>query len=402
MNILYGDSEKKYNSCSVEDLLQDDFFISSKVHPTEATEAFWQKLLDNGDMDIESYRFACHFIELVQVRSEALREGEKEMLWEKIEMRSRHFRQERQRRRRLFYLLATASVTASVLFAFLFFRDPPTGANPFGGIENVRAPGEEAEHIQLVLTGNEAVSLEGDEAEIAYRDSAIEINRQARELKQDKAKNEIAYNQLIVPKGKRSRLILADSTRIWVNACTRVVYPVVFDKKQREIYVDGEVYLDVAPLDGCPFVVKTKTFVAEALGTSFNLTAYENDREQCLVLVSGRVRIHIDNREDVLLAPNEMFTGIDGVTQVQTVHAEDYISWTKGIYPYESETLRVILKRLSRYYGQEIVCDPQVAGLKCSGKLDLKDELGAVLEGIALTAPVRYKYRYGAHLITNK
>ncbi|MDR2765466.1 MAG: FecR domain-containing protein [Tannerella sp.] len=401
MNRLYSDSAKKYKSCSAEELLQDDFFISSKIHPTKKTDAFWHKLLKNGDADIESYRFACHFIESVQVRSEVIHEEEKEALWEKIEMCNQHFREKQRKRYALFYILATTSVAALVTFAFLFFHDTVAG-DTLGNIENVKAPDGEAEHIQLLLTGDKTVSLEGEEAEIAYRDSSIEINRRATELKKEGKKNEIAYNQLIVPKGKRSRLILADSTQIWVNACTRVVYPVDFDKNRREIYVDGEVCLDVAHRDDCPFVVKTKTFSAEVLGTFFNLAAYEKDREQNLVLVSGSVRIHMDNREDILLAPNEMFTSVNGVTQVQTVHAEDYISWKSGIYQYESETLRVILKRLSRYYGQEIVCDPQVAGLRCSGKLDLKDELSSVLEGIALTAPVRYKYNYEVHMITDK
>ncbi|MDR2139589.1 MAG: FecR domain-containing protein [Tannerella sp.] len=402
MNRLQSDSEEKYKSCPAEELLQDDFFISSKVHPTEKTEVFWHTLLKNGDVDRESYRFACHFIESVQVRSEVIREDEKKALWEKIETYNRSIREKRRKQHTLFYLLASTSAAALVLFACLFFHDSSVVDNTHCGIENVKAPELQTEHIQLVLTENEAVPLEGEEAEIAYRDSSIEINRQKTELKKSETKKEIAYNQLIVPKGKRSKLILKDGTQIWVNACTRVVYPVDFDEKRREIYVDGEVYLDVAHLDHCPFVVKTKTFSAEVLGTSFNLTAYGNDGEQHLVLVSGSVRIHMDSRKDVLLAPNEMFTSANGVTQVQTVHAEEYISWTSGLYQYESETLKTILKRLSRYYGQEIVCDPQVAGLKCSGKLDLKDELSTVLEGIALTAPVRYKYNYGVHLITNQ
>jgi hypothetical protein len=405
MNRLYSNSAKKYRSCSEEDLLQDDFFISSKIHPTKKTEAFWHKLLKNGDIDIESYRLACHFIESVQVRSEVIREEEKEVLWKNIELSNQHFLEKRRKRHTLFYLLSITSAATFVTFAFLFFHytdtDTVAGDIP-GNIENVKAPDGEAEHIQLLLTEDETVSLEGKEAEITYRDSSIEINRKATELKKDGTKNETAFNQLIVPKGKRSRLILADSTQLWVNACTRVVYPVNFDKSRREIYVDGEVCLDVAHRDDCPFVVKTKTFSTEVLGTFFNLTAYENDPEQNLVLISGSVRIHMDNREDILLTPNEMFSNVNGLTQVQTVRAEDYISWTSGIYQYESETLRVIMKRLSRYYGQEIACDPQVAGLKCSGKLDLTDELSRVLEGIALTAPVQYKYSYKVHIIMKK
>jgi ferric-dicitrate binding protein FerR (iron transport regulator) len=403
MNILKHYPDEKYKSCTGEELLQDDFFILSMTHPTESTDAFWRKLLENGDINIEDYRFARDFVESVQVRSETIREDEKETLWENIEARNRNFQKKRQKRRRtLFYLSAVASVALLVTFGFLFFRSETAGNNHRTRIEEIKAPDIQAEKIQLVLTGDEAVSLEGKEAEITYNEHGIEINKQATELKKEKTGNAIEYNQLIVPRGKRSTLTLADGTQMWVNASTRVVYPVTFDKRQREIYVDGEIFLDVAHRDGCPFVVKTKTFNAEVLGTSFNVMAYENDEEKKLVLVSGNVRIHAGDAKDIVLSPSEMFTSVNGSVQVQTVQTEYYTSWKCGVYRYESESLSAILKRLSHYYGHEIVYDSQIASMKCSGKLDLKDDLGDVLKGIAQTAPVRYRYNYETHIITNK
>ncbi|MFR8355571.1 MAG: FecR domain-containing protein [Parabacteroides sp.] len=52
---------------------------------------------------------------------------------------------------------------------------------------------------------------------------------------------------------KRSFLELADGSKIWVNANTRVVYPVTFENKKREIYVDGEIYIEVFPDKERPF-----------------------------------------------------------------------------------------------------------------------------------------------------
>ncbi|GHV47845.1 hypothetical protein FACS1894181_02160 [Bacteroidia bacterium] len=93
---------------------------------------------------------------------------------------------------------------------------------------------------------------------------------------------------------------------------------------------------------------------------------------------------------------------LNGLPEVKTVDVDVYISWKSGIYQYESETLGVILTRLSQYYGQEISCSPQSACLKCSGKLDLKDDLDEVLSGIAKTAPVICHFSENKYLITNK
>jgi ferric-dicitrate binding protein FerR (iron transport regulator) len=272
-------------------------------------------------------------------------------------------------------------------------------------IEDVHVPETAATDIQLILAGNETVSLEGKDAEIAYREDGIEINDQGSSMKKEQTLSEqsVTYNQLIVPKGKRSMLTFAEGSRIWVNAGTRIVYPAVFDKKTREIYVDGEAYLEVSRNEDCPFLVKTKDFNVEVLGTSFNIMAYEKDTVQNVVLVSGIVKIHAeDHVKETVLSPNEMYANSKGASEVKTVNVEDYISWKSGIYQYDSENLGTILKRLSRYYGQEISCMPQSAGLKCSGKLDLKDELEAVLNGIAQTAPVVCQYSDGKYVITNQ
>jgi hypothetical protein len=402
MNLSNQYPDKKYKSCTTEDLLQDDFFILSMMHPTESTDAFWFGLLENEDMDIENYRIACDFIETVQVRSETIREDEKNTLWKNIEARNHTFHEKRRRgRHTLYYMSAIAFVTVLVLLGFLFFTGE-TDDDCLTRIEEVKAPDMQAENIQLVLTGDEAVSLKGRDAEIAYSEHGIEINRQATELKKEQAGSATTYNQLIVPHGKRSTLTLADGTQMWVNASTRVVYPAAFGKGKREIYVDGEVFLDVAHRDGWPFVVKTKTFTAAVLGTSFNVTAYENDSEKSLVLVSGSVRIQAEDTKDITLSPSEMFTKSDSSVQVQTVQTDYYTSWKSGVYQYKSENLGTILKRLSHYYGHEIVHEPQIASLKCTGKLDLKDDLGDVLKGIALTVPIRYRYNYETHIITNK
>lgn len=396
---------ERYESYSAEDFLQDDFFIHSLMHPTDELEKFWQDAVNENRINKDEFTTACHFIRTVQVKEERLSYEEIFDLWENIEVRNKHFLKKK-RRKLNFYYLTAAGVSAVLISVFFYYnslhdiRDTKAVSN----IEQIAAPNNPAKDIQLVLSGNRTVSLEGQEAEILYNERGIEINKEETELGnvQSGPGKPVIYNQLIVPLGKRSMLTLTDGSRLWINSGTRLVFPVFFEKDKREIYVDGEVFVDVFPMKNKPFIVNTKTHSIEVLGTSFNLTAYEKDTVQNIVLVSGTIKIRTDNEKETILSPNEMYTYANGQREVKTVNVEEYISWRNGIYQYQSEELGVILTRLARYYGEEIIYTDDISHLKCSGKLDLKDDLHYVLKGIATTAPIHCEPRYGKYIISKK
>lgn len=72
---------------------------------------------------------------------------------------------------------------------------------------------------------------------------------------------------------------------------TRVIYPVEFEKDKREIYVDGEIYIEVAKDENRPFYVRTKDMNVRVLGTKFNVTAYESEAIRSVVLAQGCVQV---------------------------------------------------------------------------------------------------------------
>lgn len=396
---------KKYKGCSVEDLLQDDFLISSINNPTKETDAFWQEVVDKGMIDSHDFELASYFVKSVQVQPEIISKDDIYSLWEDIEVKNK-INLRNKRKRFNIYFSTVAGIAALLAIAFILFNQLPDVEPELQvyNIEEVKAPDAPVTDIQLIFSDNEAVSLEGEEADITYNEAGIAINNKEAKYKNESkdAGRQVVYNQLIVPNGKRSMLTFAEGSRIWVNAGTRVVYPVVFEKNKREIYVDGEAFLEVSRNEDCPFIVKTKELDVEVLGTSFNIMAYEKDTIQNIVLVDGSVKVKADRVKEVVLVPNEMYSLANGAPAIRTVDVDDYISWKKGLYQYKSEQLGVLLQRLSRYYGEEITCSPKASLLKCSGKLDLKDELSKVLNAISQTAPVSWEYKDDKYLITNK
>lgn len=86
-----------------------------------------------------------------------------------------------------------------------------------------------------------------------------------------------------------------------------------------------------------------------------------------------------------------MYSDIKGSHTVENVDASIYILWTQGLYQFESEKLANIVTRLERYYGIRIECDAAITELKCSGKLDLKDDMNKLLDELSRALPITYR-----------
>ena len=127
------------------------------------------------------------------------------------------------------------------------------------------------------------------------------------------------------------------------------------------------------------------------LGTKFNITAYETEQSQRVVLVEGRVQIS-RRTSRAILRPNQMYYANQGKEVVENTDTYPYTSWVNGIYCFDNENLSGILNRLSTYYAVNVKCDPEICKLMGSGKIDLKDNFENVLQGLSFVIPIRYQY----------
>lgn len=208
--------------------------------------------------------------------------------------------------------------------------------------------------------------------------------------------------ELSVPHGKRSEVALPDGTTVRASAGTRLVYPEKFGKKTREIFVDGQIYLDVARDAGWPFIVRTWDMDVTVLGTKFMVTAYGDRPVDDVVLVEGSVSV--SNRETgttTLLAPDRMYVydETSGNEDVKDVDTSVHTSWMNGRYKFHRETLENVLARLAEWYGVTVDCRPEAGEYLCSGTLNLNDGFDAVLGGLANVVPIEYSEEDGTYRI---
>jgi ferric-dicitrate binding protein FerR (iron transport regulator) len=200
-----------------------------------------------------------------------------------------------------------------------------------------------------------------------------------------------SMNKLVVPFGRRSNLILADGTKVFINSGTKVDFPSKFIGDKREITVNGEVYIEVKKDASKPFIIHTNSMNVEVYGTSFNISDYDDDITKTVVLVEGSIGVKTAGRE-TKLKPNRKLEVTNGKITEETVDVSEYICWTKGIMEFNETPVSEILKKVGRYYNVEFENSPDISlnDKTYSGKLFLSNNLDSVMVSISLLSSTKY------------
>lgn len=314
---------------------------------------------------------------------------EVEMLWEDVELRAEAERKAMSRKRIRRIVISSTAAAACLCAAVVGVRmHRGAETEPIAELVKYAEAGEcTTDRIMLLTPKMEGIEFGDSDADIIYGENGtvtvntISLNRPAEGI-----------SRLIVPKGKRAMLTLADGTHLWVNSGSRVIFPGKFAEDHREIYVEGEVYMDVFHNESAPFTVQTGDFRVKVLGTSFNISAYPGESRASVVLVGGKVNIADGNGNEVLMAPGQIVKVSAGSAGTpEKVDVEPYVSWVRNTLVCRSERLENVFRKLNLAYDREFVLGPGVSELEVSGKLNLKENLEAVLHTIAFSAPIYYE-----------
>lgn len=166
-------------------------------------------------------------------------------------------------------------------------------------------------------------------------------------------------------KATRASIELADGSKIWLNAESKLSYPDVFDGNTREVYLTGEAFFDIAPNPKKPFIVHFSAGSIHVLGTSFNVRAYENEAVQTSVrtgkvafIRNGRLgenpdTIYITPDEKVILQTAVADSDSNSIVK-EVTSSEDDKAWTEGRLVFRDRTLEDIAAELERTFGKKV------------------------------------------------
>lgn len=159
-------------------------------------------------------------------------------------------------------------------------------------------------------------------------------------------------------KGDKATIELPDGTNVVLNSASQLNYLNNFGENVRRVQLNGEAYFKVAHDEKHAFIVQVGDLEVKVLGTSFNVSAYEDAKDVTVVLLEGKVGVYAQKMSHIMKPGDKIeYNKATHKITATRVHPSDYIEWTKGNIYFEKESLENIMKTLSRIYDVEIRFD---------------------------------------------
>jgi ferric-dicitrate binding protein FerR (iron transport regulator) len=184
-----------------------------------------------------------------------------------------------------------------------------------------------------------------------------------------------------------------------LNSASRIKYPIAFNNNKREVELTGEAYFEVEKMKNKPFIIHIGNASVMVYGTSFNISAYDDDEVLQATLVEGNIGLSIlkENKPvEYKLTPGKQaeYNKVTSHVETKEVNTDLYTAWTKDRFMFENESIEKILKRLARWYDLDVqYADERIKNQFFTGELNLKkyDNIVKILEMLAAASDIEFK-----------
>ena len=309
--------------------------------------------------------------------------------------RFRKSKREKERRLLVYRVAGVAAVLLVVLGVAVYsWIRKETGPENMAQLVEVLSPG--SSRATLILAGGKEVHL-NDSMHLEIKEQMAMIKVKGDEVYYsedaeyaDSSDLQPSINKVVTSRGGEYKLVLSDGTKVWLNADSRFEFPSKFVGQERCVYVEGEVYFEVAKDVSHPFVVTTKQAKVRVLGTSFNVRAYPDEIYRT-TLLEGCVEV-LYKKDVVKLQPHEQWILDEGVGRVAPVNVRMAASWKNGSFAFDDEPLLNVFQELERWYDVHVfIANEEIREMKFTGIFPRYANMDKVLNIVELATGVSCK-----------
>lgn len=263
-------------------------------------------------------------------------------------------------------------------------------------VEDVKAP--HSVHAVLTLANGSKIILDNiQNGEVARQGNAHIIKQHDGQLVYNgnvSTNTAPEFNTLTVPRGSKIiELVLADGTKVVLNAASSLTYPTYFTGKERKVEITGEAYFEVARNASMPFIVERGDARIEVLGTHFNINAYDDEDMINVTLLEGSVSVsHTGLKDNLVLKPGEMAQIDDKMQLLKNVDIEEVVAWRQGKFKFgEYANIGTVMRQISRWYDVSVEYRGEVQG-HIGGGISREVNVSEVLHLLEMTGAVKFSF----------
>lgn len=247
----------------------------------------------------------------------------------------------------------------------------------------------------LTLANGDQITLDDKENGLLSKELGVIITKNDKGLLkyEIEASAKATTHTLTTPRGGQYQLILADGTKVWLNADSKIIFPTRFDGNERTVTVMGEAYFEVAKNKNKPFKVVSENQVIEVLGTHFNLNNYADEKAAKTTLLEGSVKISSLNNgllhtsSSKILKPGEQAVLNQGEQKIEISETdlEMAVAWKNGYFKFHYTDMKSMMRQVARWYAVDVEYKGEISNDLFSGNLKRSDDIKEVLRILQLS-----------------
>ncbi|MCM1050888.1 MAG: FecR domain-containing protein [Paenibacillus sp.] len=273
-----------------------------------------------------------------------------------LEMKARIMLAEAPRRRRNRIISAAAAIASIVVVSILWFNTPSVDLDTSSVARATMAMGNST-RLPVIKPGVTKALLHNASGKSIALNSGASVIASREIISKNILDSPLVPQELCleVPRGGEFKIVLEDSTIVWLNSESTLRYPETFGPSERRVEVSGEAYFAVHKDPDRPFYVETRGQQIRVYGTTFNIRDYPDEESTFTTLESGSISL----RQNLSGPSGEIFLakGHQAILnhpaedlKMTVVDPETVSSWRNGLFVFEDQPLDRIMRDLSRWY----------------------------------------------------
>jgi transmembrane sensor len=281
--------------------------------------------------------------------------------------------------------IAAAMLIAVIGGSYFLLHKPVTRASVGqAALVNDIAPGRNRATLTLA-NGQKIILSRKMRGQIATQGhTSITVNNGQLVYSPRAGEQQISYNTISTARGEQSPfpVVLADGTKVWLNAESDITFPTAFNAKDRIVKLTGEAYFEVRHNASQPFKVEAGGQIIEDIGTDFNIAAYPDEHSTTTTLIKGSVKVG-----GLTLRPGQQTDG----RAVSSVNTMRFTAWKDGDFYFDNEPITKVMRELSRWYDIDVIYEGPVSQDTFNAVLSRQKNISAILRGLEKTKGVHFK-----------
>lgn len=204
----------------------------------------------------------------------------------------------------------------------------------------------------------------------------------------------------------RKQIQLSDGTKVWLSPHSKLTYPANFEGNTRLVSLDGEAFFEVAHDANHPFIIKSGKVSTRVLGTSFSLSAYPNEENIDITLLSGKVAVSLDaagKTREAIITANQRISVDKKQETINTINfpdAQDFLDRRLGLFDYKGTPLPEVVEDMEMQYQVQITLSPELQNHRFYGHLNMNTTLPQSLQKLCTVMETTWKKDGGQYVIT--